>query len=80
MTTDVSATDAARKFADLLDAVERGEDFTIIRRGKAIAHLQPSRRGRGRDLKAVFAEHRPDPEWAADVAAARALLLTEERP
>ncbi|MBA2317940.1 MAG: type II toxin-antitoxin system prevent-host-death family antitoxin, partial [Euzebyales bacterium] len=31
---DVSATDAARNFADLLDAVERGAQFTIIRRGR----------------------------------------------
>ena len=38
---DVTATDAARNFADLLDAVEhRGEHFTIVRRGKAIADLE----------------------------------------
>lgn len=77
--TDVSATDAARRFADLLDAVERGEEFTIIRRGKAVAHLEPTRRGRGRDLKAVLNAHRPDHGWAADVAATRELLVTEER-
>jgi prevent-host-death family protein len=77
--TDVSATDAARKFADLLDAVERGEEFTIIRRGKAVAHLEPTRRGRGRDLKAVLNAHRPDSDWAADVAATRDLLVVEDR-
>ena len=77
--TDVSATDAARNFADLLDAVERGEEFTIIRRGKAVAHLEPTRRGRGRDLKAVLTEHRPDPDWATDITTTRQLLITEDR-
>lgn len=77
--TDVSATDAARKFADLLDAVERGEECTIIRRGKAVTHLEPTRRGRGRDLKAVLNAHRPDPDWAAGVVATRGLLVTEDR-
>lgn len=77
--TDVSATDAARKFADLLDAVERGEEFTIIRRGRTVAHLEPTRRSRGRDLEAVLNAHHPDPEWAADVGATRALLVTEDR-
>lgn len=73
--TDVSATDAARKFADLLDAVERGEEFTIIRRGRAVAHLEPTRRGRGRDLKAVLRA----PDWADEVAATRALLVVDDR-
>lgn len=43
---EVTATEAARTFADLLDAVEhRGERFTIVRRAKAIARLQPGERG-----------------------------------
>lgn len=77
--TDVSATDAARNFADLLDAVERGEEFTIIRRGKAVAHLEPTRHGRGRDLKAMLTRHRPDPDWATDITATRRLLFTDDR-
>jgi antitoxin (DNA-binding transcriptional repressor) of toxin-antitoxin stability system len=37
---EVSATDAARNFSKILDAVEhRGEHFTIIRRGKVVAQL-----------------------------------------
>ena len=49
---DITATDAARNFADLLDAIEhRGEQFTIVRRGKAIAHLEPMNRGLGADVK-----------------------------
>ena len=33
---EISATDASKRFADLLDAVEhRDETFTVVRRGRA---------------------------------------------
>jgi prevent-host-death family protein len=77
---DVSATDAARNFADLLDAVEhRGEHFTIVRRGKAIASLEPTSQGRGSDVKAILVRRRPDPGWRRDIDAVRALLEIDER-
>jgi antitoxin (DNA-binding transcriptional repressor) of toxin-antitoxin stability system len=76
---DVSATEAARNFADLLDAVERGERFTIIRRGKAVAHLEPPHHGRGDGVKAMLRKHRPDPGWAHELAQTRRLLRVEER-
>ena len=77
---DVTATDAARNFADLLDAIEhRGEHFTIVRRGKAIAHLEPLNRGLGADVKALLRRHRPDPDWARDLDEVRQLLEVEER-
>lgn len=78
---DVSATDAARNFAGLLDAVEhRGEHFTIVRRGRAIAHLEPTSRGRGAEAKALLGRHRPDRGWTTDIEAVRSLLEVEERP
>jgi antitoxin (DNA-binding transcriptional repressor) of toxin-antitoxin stability system len=78
---DVTATDAARNFADLLDAIEhRGEHFTIVRRGKAIAHLEPMHRGRGADVKALLRRHRPDADWALDLDKVRQLLEVDERP
>jgi antitoxin (DNA-binding transcriptional repressor) of toxin-antitoxin stability system len=77
---DVTATDAARNFADLLDAIEhRGEHFTIVRRGKAIAHLEPMNRGLGSDVKALLSRHRPDPDWASDLEEVREFLVIEER-
>lgn len=77
---DVSATEAARNLANLLDAIEhRGEHFTIVRRGKAIAHLEPVSRGRGADVKALLRRHRPDNAWADEVATLRRLLVIEER-
>jgi prevent-host-death family protein len=77
---NVTATEAARNFADLLNAVEhRGEHFTIVRRGKAIAQLEPTSRRRGGDAKDVLRRHRPDATWARDVGAVRALLEVDER-
>ena len=77
---DVSATDAARNFADLLDAVEhRGEHFTIVRRGRAVASLEPTSQGRGSDVKTVLARHGPDAGWMRDLDAVRTLVELDER-
>ena len=77
---DVTATEAARRFADLLDAVEhRGQSFTIVRRGKAIAHLAPVEPVRGRAVNDLLVRHRPDLEWADDLAELRRLTPTKER-
>lgn len=77
--TDITATEAARKFADLLDAVERGEHFTIVRRGKPVAHLEPAHRGRGADVKELLARHDIDEQWSDDIEQSRQLLLIEQR-
>ena len=77
---EVSATDAARNFADLLDGIEhRGEHYTIVRRGKVVAQLEPVSRGRGADVKALLRRHRPDPRWTDDLAGVRALLEIDDR-
>jgi len=79
---EVSATDAARNFSDLLDAVEhRGEHFTIVRRGKVVAQLDPVQTGKGTEVKALLQRHhRRDPAFARDVTSARELLEIEHRP
>jgi prevent-host-death family protein len=78
--SEVSSTDAARNFADLLDAVEhRGERFTIVRRGRAIAQLEPVRGGTGAAAKKVLRRHGQDPSWAEDLASLRQLIEVEER-
>ena len=78
---EVTATEAARHFSDLLDAVEHGRvGFAIVRHGKAIAHLSPVTGGGGRQAKALLAAFPVDPGWANDLAALRASLLLEERP
>lgn len=77
---DVTATDAARHFADLLDGVEhRGEHYTIVRRGKAVAHLEPVSSGRGADVKSLLRRHPPDKAWPNDLAELRAIVEIEDR-
>ncbi|MGH9165507.1 MAG: type II toxin-antitoxin system Phd/YefM family antitoxin [Acidimicrobiales bacterium] len=76
----MSATDAARNFADLLDAVEhRGEHFTVVRRGKPIAHLGPARPGLGTDAKALLRRHRRDASWSEHLDSVRRLVEIEDR-
>lgn len=65
---EISATEASKRFADVLDAVEhRGEMFTVLRRGRVVATIAPARRGRGADLRRILAEHPPDARWADDL-------------
>jgi len=78
--SEITATEAARHFSDVLDAIEnRGEHFTIVRRGRVIAQLEPVSRGQGRAVKALLRRHRPDQGWTADVEATRELLQIDER-
>jgi antitoxin (DNA-binding transcriptional repressor) of toxin-antitoxin stability system len=64
----LSATDAARRFSDVLDSVERqGESFIVIRHGRAVATISPAFAGTGRAVKEMLRKHRPDPEWAGEL-------------
>ncbi|MEO8425060.1 MAG: type II toxin-antitoxin system prevent-host-death family antitoxin [Actinomycetota bacterium] len=77
---DLSATDAARRFSDVLDAVEhRGESFAIVRRGHAVAQLVPVAASQGRDVKRFLLSHRADPAWREDLEDLRGGLVAEER-
>jgi prevent-host-death family protein len=74
----MTATEASRKFSDLLDAIERGETVTITRGNHAVAEIGPARRRTGADLRAALAEiPAPDDRFADDVADALALLTAE---
>lgn len=77
---EISATEAARNFADVLDAVEhRGERFTIVRRGTVVAQLGPVGAGKGRDVKAMLRRHTPDGRFPEDIASVRRMLVVEDR-
>jgi prevent-host-death family protein len=77
---EITATEASRSFADLLDAVEhRGETFVIVRRGKVIAQLEPARVASGALAKNILRRHRVDPAWSEEVAELRSQLIAEER-
>jgi prevent-host-death family protein len=64
----LSATEAARKFSDVLDSVEtEGESFVVMRHGQPVATIGPARGGTGRALKEALRAHGPDAEWAGEL-------------
>lgn len=66
----ITATEASRRFSDLLDAIEAGESVTITRGDRAIAEVRPARRRTGRDLHEALARLPvPDDRLADDIAA-----------
>ncbi|HEV2874068.1 MAG TPA: type II toxin-antitoxin system prevent-host-death family antitoxin [Thermoleophilaceae bacterium] len=76
----VSATEAARRFSDLLDQVERdGETFVVERRGRAVASIAPAAAVSGRVLKELLRSRAPDPSWARELAELRGSLHPEDR-
>ena len=76
----LTATDAARRFADVLDQVEsRGETFVIIRRGRAVARIGPAGAGRGGAVKDLLRAAPRDPAWVDETRRMRAALRIEDR-
>jgi prevent-host-death family protein len=76
----ISATEAARRFSDVLDAVEsEGESFLVVRRGRAIARIEPAGGGHGSAVKALLRTAPRDPRWLDEVRFARASTQLEER-
>lgn len=64
----LSATDASRRFSEVLDDVERaGESYTVVRHGRAVATIGPAKGGTGKALKDALRAHRPDKAWANDL-------------
>lgn len=75
----VTATEAARRFSDLLDAVQHeGATFTITRSGREVARIGPAAVPNGAAIRRLLEEYGPDPEWADEIAATRALLTIEK--
>ncbi|HEX9823547.1 MAG TPA: type II toxin-antitoxin system Phd/YefM family antitoxin [Actinomycetota bacterium] len=78
---DISATEAARRFSEILDAVEhRGESFIIVRRGRPVARMGPAVDARGRSVKDILRRHTRDRAWERDLREVRALVEVEHRP
>jgi prevent-host-death family protein len=76
----LSATDAARRFSEVLDAVERrGESFLVVRRGRAVARIEPARAANGKLVKQVLLANPPDRGWATELRELRAALAIEDR-
>jgi prevent-host-death family protein len=73
----MTATQAARSFAAMLDAVEHGEDIVITRDGMPVGRFIPERLTAADRLKATFRAHPPDSAFADDLVAAQADLRSE---
>jgi prevent-host-death family protein len=64
----LSATDAARRFSEVLDEVEGGgESFVVVRHGRAVATIGPAIGGTGKTLMEALRAHRPDDAWAGEL-------------
>lgn len=76
----ITATEAARQFSDVLDAVEnRHESFVVTRGGKEVARIAPVPAGSGAAIKEVWRRFPPDEEWETDLADLRSYLVEQDR-
>ncbi len=67
----ISATEASRRFSDLLDSIEAGESVVVTRGNRPIAEMRPAVCRTGRDLRdALAALPPPDEHLRADIAEA----------
>lgn len=74
----VTATEAARNFSDLLDAVEQGrERFVVVRRGREVATISPAAPASGARLKALLADHPRDAAWSDELMELRGGLADQ---
>jgi prevent-host-death family protein len=76
---EISATDAARRFSALLDAVEHGETFVVTRGGKGVARIEPTIGVTGAAVKALLRRHRIDPAWRDELRDLRADTPAQDR-
>jgi antitoxin (DNA-binding transcriptional repressor) of toxin-antitoxin stability system len=75
---EISATDAARGFAEMLDAVEHdGESFLIRRNGRAVARIEAATGASGRAVKDLLAQAPRDGAWIHDLEELRGALPAE---
>lgn len=73
----VTATEASRSFAALLDEAEHGETVIVTRGGKRVATLGPANVSNGAEFLALLDSTKPDDEFEADILAVRASAVAE---
>ncbi len=77
---EISATDAARGFSAMLNAVEHdGETFVITRGGKGIARIAPAGGASGAAVKALLRRHPADSAWSEELRDLRSAGTTQDR-
>ncbi|HEX8859738.1 MAG TPA: type II toxin-antitoxin system prevent-host-death family antitoxin [Actinomycetes bacterium] len=75
----VTATEAARNFAAVLDEAERGETIVVVRGSRRVATIGPAAAAPGRAVKELLRRHRPDRDWVKDLWRVRRLTADQER-
>lgn len=76
----LSATEAARTFSDVLDAVEAdGETFLVLRHGRPVARIEPAPGLQGDAVKSLLRRAPDDSDWVDEVRRVRASTEIEER-
>lgn len=77
----MTATEASRSFATVLDEAERGETIMVTRGGRQIAMIGPAPTAPGRMVKAFLTRSAGtlDADFEADIAAAREAADDEMR-
>jgi prevent-host-death family protein len=76
----LTATEAARRFSDVLDSVEsKRETFVVVRKGRPVARIGPAVAAGGAAVKAMLRAHPPDKRWLDELQAMRADLGIEDR-
>ncbi len=73
----MTATEASRSFAALLNEVERGDTIVVTRGGRRIATIGPATTGNGAAVATLLDSASVDVDFAADVLAAREAVVSE---
>jgi antitoxin (DNA-binding transcriptional repressor) of toxin-antitoxin stability system len=77
---EISATEAARGFSALLDAVEHdGETFVVTRGGRGIARIEPAPGLTGAAIKALLRQHPTDADWRSELREVRRAVPNQDR-
>jgi len=74
----LTATEASRSFAALLDEAEQGKTVVITRGGRRIATIGPASASNGAEFLSLMSAHEVDEEFAEDVRAGRDSVILEE--
>lgn len=76
----ITATEASRHFAELLDEVDRGGDaFVIVRRGRPVATIGPPSAASGAAIRSAIQELALDSDLGEELTSVRSLLVEDER-
>ena len=73
----VTATEASRSFAELLDQVEQGETVVVTREGRRVAEMRPTTNGNGSAVLSLLERSQVDVGFAADVESAMASVSSQ---